>query len=259
MPHKHHYDGHGKAGEHRSRTHDDSPSSDYDTPRRRQHRNSSPLSHQRSHSSSTSHRGRYDETPAERLARSKSTGHAPPSRIHRSSPSPASRGRRSADDQSKTYTHRYHEHQSRYRSPSPANTRSRRRISSVKPGRDYNRHSSPARRHRSHPPPVKPHPHTGLSHRWQGAAAAAFQAGSLAALAMRSEPGAWNGSKGARVATAALGAGMIKAARYKPKEEPAEVDGKGRKAKMKTKGANMAGGALAGFVAKQFAKDHSGH
>jgi len=76
---------------------------------------------------------------------------------------------------------------------------------------------------------------------------------------MRSEPGAWNGSKGARVATAALGAGMIKAARHKPKGEPEVRDGKGKKAKVKTKGANMAGGALAGFIAKQFAKDHSGH
>jgi hypothetical protein len=86
----------------------------------------------------------------------------------------------------------------------------------------------------------------------------------LAALAMRSEPGAWNGSKGARVATAALGAGMIKAVRHQPAEEPErsggksrDRDAKGRGAKMKTKGVDMVGGALSGFIAKQFAKDHS--
>ncbi|KAK0620989.1 hypothetical protein B0T14DRAFT_567703 [Immersiella caudata] len=103
------------------------------------------------------------------------------------------------------------------------------------------------------------HAHTGLSPRWQGAAAAAFQAGSLAALAVRSEPGPWRGSKGARVVTAAIGAGMIKAARHQSAEdaEPrGDRDRKGRKAKMKTKGVNMVAGAVTGLLAKQFAKDH---
>lgn len=45
-----------------------------------------------------------------------------------------------------------------------------------------------------------------MSPRWQKAAVAALQAGGMAAMSMRSQPGAWKGEKGARVATAALGA-----------------------------------------------------
>lgn len=84
----------------------------------------------------------------------------------------------------------------------------------------------------------------------------------MAALSMRSEPGAWNGSKGARVATVALGAGMMTAVRKQPEEEPKWSDGrskdrdsKGHGSKMKTKGINMVGGVLSGIIAKQFAKE----
>lgn len=45
-----------------------------------------------------------------------------------------------------------------------------------------------------------------LSPQWKKAATAAFQAGGMAALAARKQPGDWAGMKGAKVATAALGA-----------------------------------------------------
>jgi len=45
-----------------------------------------------------------------------------------------------------------------------------------------------------------------LSPHWQKAAKAAIQAGGMAALAQRKQPGDWAGMKGAKVATAALGA-----------------------------------------------------
>jgi len=51
----------------------------------------------------------------------------------------------------------------------------------------------------------------GLSQRWQKAAIAALQAGGMAAMNARSQPGAWKGEKGARVATAALGAAALDA------------------------------------------------
>ncbi|KAM7186114.1 hypothetical protein V8F20_011520 [Naviculisporaceae sp. PSN 640] len=49
----------------------------------------------------------------------------------------------------------------------------------------------------------------GLSPQWKKAAQAAFTAGSAAAMQMRSQPGAWKGEKGAKVATAALGAAAM--------------------------------------------------
>lgn len=45
-----------------------------------------------------------------------------------------------------------------------------------------------------------------MSPQWQKAAKAALQAGGMAALAARKQPGDWAGMKGAKVATAALGA-----------------------------------------------------
>lgn len=47
--------------------------------------------------------------------------------------------------------------------------------------------------------------------RWQMAARAALEAGGVAAFRLRKEPGKWNGEKGAKVATAALGAAAIDA------------------------------------------------
>ncbi|KXX80336.1 hypothetical protein MMYC01_204676 [Madurella mycetomatis] len=106
----------------------------------------------------------------------------------------------------------------RYRSPTPPPPRSFRR----------HRSPSPARAKATRPPITRSKttsadnrsPQTDrakkdrlslanlghLSPRWQKAATAAIQAGGLAALSARSQPGAWKGEKGARVATAALGA-----------------------------------------------------
>ncbi|KAI1135618.1 hypothetical protein F5Y05DRAFT_166632 [Hypoxylon sp. FL0543] len=47
--------------------------------------------------------------------------------------------------------------------------------------------------------------------RWQMAARAALEAGGLTAFRLRKEPGSWTGDKGAKVATAALGAAAIDA------------------------------------------------
>jgi len=283
MPRSHHGDPHDLESGVKEYHSSPSPVSDYnapyDAPRRRSRRNSTSPPFRRPHSSSPPRLGggRHDdhsyEPPTERMPRSKSKGHAdaPPLGIHRRGRSLSRPGRRSTDDRHDHHNHRHHygEPPPQYRSPSSSPERiTNRRVSSVHAGRDRRRQSSSERqqqqRHRSHPPPPANrhsdvHPHTGLSPRWQGAAAAAFQAGSLAALAVRSEPGPWRGSKGARVVTAAIGAGMIKAARHQSAEDPqpkGDRDGKGRRAEMKTRGANMVTGAVTGFIAKQFAKDH---
>ncbi|KAI0017157.1 hypothetical protein F4780DRAFT_621391 [Xylariomycetidae sp. FL0641] len=47
--------------------------------------------------------------------------------------------------------------------------------------------------------------------RWQMAARAALEAGGLTAFRLRKEPGSWTGDKGAKIATAALGAAAIDA------------------------------------------------
>ena len=109
----------------------------------------------------------------------------------------------------------------------------------------------------------------GLSPRWQQAAMAAFQAGSMAALNMRSQPGAWNGEKGARVASAALGAAAMDAFSKKEKEKESGGGRKGgggpsgggsgsRKSagggSRSNSGVEAIGGVLGGFLADQFAK-----
>lgn len=47
--------------------------------------------------------------------------------------------------------------------------------------------------------------------RWQMAARAALEAGGATALRLRNQPGSWTGDKGAKIATAALGAAAIDA------------------------------------------------
>jgi len=106
----------------------------------------------------------------------------------------------------------------------------------------------------------------GLSPRWQSAAAAALQAGGIVAMSMRSEPGPWTGSKGVKVVTAALGAGAMKAKekdggdRNRSSGGASGSGGTSRgpggngKGGMKTKGVEMLGTALSGFVAAQMAK-----
>jgi hypothetical protein len=54
-------------------------------------------------------------------------------------------------------------------------------------------------------------PDPAVAQRWQLAARAALEAGGLAAFRLRKEPGSWTGAKGAKVATAALGAAAMDA------------------------------------------------
>ncbi|KAK3995707.1 hypothetical protein QBC44DRAFT_12294 [Cladorrhinum sp. PSN332] len=58
-----------------------------------------------------------------------------------------------------------------------------------------------------------------LSPQWQKAAKAALQAGGMAALAQRKKSGAWAGAKGARVATAAIGAAAADVMANRAKEK----------------------------------------
>jgi hypothetical protein len=89
----------------------------------------------------------------------------------------------------------------------------------------------------------------GLSPRWQKAAVAALQAGGLAAMNARSQPGAWKGEKGARVATAALGAAAMDAFKQ----------GGGKSGGLKEEGAQREddveglGGAIGGLLAERLA------
>jgi hypothetical protein len=54
-------------------------------------------------------------------------------------------------------------------------------------------------------------PKPDVAFRWQMAARAALEAGGVTAFRLRKEPGSWAGPKGARVASAALGAAAIDA------------------------------------------------
>ncbi|KAK3395313.1 hypothetical protein B0H63DRAFT_445349 [Podospora didyma] len=106
-----------------------------------------------------------------------------------------------------------------------------------------------------------------LSPKWQKAAAAAFQAGSLAALNMRSEPGPWKGEKGARIATAALGAAALDAFAKEEKEVEKKNSSSGGGSKSKSGGGlssnkkstgagpdvEALGGVLGGFLIDQIA------
>lgn len=90
--------------------------------------------------------------------------------------------------------------------------------------------------------------------RWQAAAAAALQSGAAAAMNMRSQPGSWTGQKGARVATAALGAAAMDA--FAGKKKPG---GGGGAPETKAKGGpgGGLGGALGGLLVDQFVKKAS--
>ncbi|KAK3938647.1 hypothetical protein QBC46DRAFT_161620 [Diplogelasinospora grovesii] len=141
-------------------------------------------------------------------------------------------------------------------------------------GRDRHHHRRAARSARSPsaPPNKKPttrpsvaraksnpamefkHRFENLSPRWQKAAAAAFQAGSLAALEMRAQPGAWKGEKGARVATAALGAAALDAFKKAEEKESAAKGGDKEKGGKKKSDVEVIGGAISGLIAEHLAK-----
>ncbi|KAI1206900.1 uncharacterized protein F4807DRAFT_217898 [Annulohypoxylon truncatum] len=59
--------------------------------------------------------------------------------------------------------------------------------------------------------PSSKYPEEATAERWQMAARAALEAGGLTAFRLRKDPGSWTGEKGAKVATAALGAAAIDA------------------------------------------------
>lgn len=246
----------GMSGGRGTRRHDD----DYRPRRRdpspqRNYRDESPPPYRSVESHSPPHRSRHDEP----VQRRRSTRDAPQSRGYVArSPSPPPR-RSERDDR------RRHEQQ-RYRSPSPVDRRRR------SPNRYYDRPASPPRQ-RAPPQAERPglsrsKTTTGisLSPRWQQAATAAFQAGSLAALTMRSEPGPWTGPKGVKVASAALGAGFMKATGKGDDDKRRSTGGGGSgggtsrgaggggSGGMKSKGVEMLGTALSGFVAQQLAK-----
>lgn len=153
------------------------------------------------------------------------------------SPSPPRRGAAKRSERARSTTH------GRHRSPTPSpTTRSRGYESDGGRGRHRHRRSGrdadslspspPRRRGRSHTHqqgstvPKKPSRHRSsmdsykkelrspdpdVAHRWQLAARAALEAGGLTAFRLRKEPGSWTGAKGAKVATAALGAAAIDA------------------------------------------------
>ncbi len=208
------------------------------------------------------------------LARSQSTRDARPSAYSRS-PSPV-RMRRPREDPD------YRRAQS---PPRRAGGRGPRRSS---PGRSFSRSPSPPRRsirpqgrrgrsddYRAPSPPAatkfddgrrpglprskttstKTKGFSGLSPRWQQAATAAFQAGSAAALNLRSEPGAWKGGKGIQVASAALGAGALDALAKGGKSDGGRKSSSGGR---RGSGLEAFGGALGGLLLDQITSKSSG-
>ncbi|KAI0849160.1 hypothetical protein F5Y00DRAFT_74554 [Daldinia vernicosa] len=142
-----------------------------------------------------------------------------------------------------------HRHRHHSPTPSPSPHRRRSRAYSDDPPRRHRRHRSPSvsdesdyerdrgRRHRrsrassyTQSPSPSPPRHRGrksksvssdvrsskvpkevVAERWQMAARAALEAGGLTAFRLRNDPGSWTGDKGAKIATAALGAAAIDA------------------------------------------------
>lgn len=100
-----------------------------------------------------------------------------------------------------------------------------------------------------------------LGPRWQAAASAAVKSGAAAAMSMRSQPGAWAGEKGARVATAALSAAAMDALAGRKagggsggwggREEKERGGGGGERRKSGVEGL---GGALGGILLDQIAR-----
>ncbi|KAI1865343.1 uncharacterized protein JN550_008391 [Neoarthrinium moseri] len=94
-------------------------------------------------------------------------------------------------------------------SPSPSPQRRRHRSHSHRRGSETPTRGSQSRREFYKNEMKSPNP--DVAHRWQLAARAALEAGGVTAFRLRKEPGSWTGQKGAKVATAALGAAAIDA------------------------------------------------
>ncbi|KAI5859514.1 hypothetical protein GGS23DRAFT_585738 [Durotheca rogersii] len=165
--------------------------------RDRSHRSS----HRDSKSGGRHHHRRYSPSPSVSPPKRRSRAYSDePPRRHRSSRSVASddsdhhrdRGRDHRRSRASAYT------------PSPSRSPSRHRHS-----RHAKSASSSLQPSRRDGHSKKPDEATAL--KWQTAARAALEAGGLAALRLRKEPGSWTGEKGAKIATAALGAAAIDA------------------------------------------------
>lgn len=86
-----------------------------------------------------------------------------------------------------------------------------------------------------------------LSPRWQKLAIAALQAGGAAAINARSQPGAWKGEKGARVATAVLGAVALDALNKGGARDTVPKESERRRGDDNT----TLGGAIGGMLAER--------
>lgn len=116
--------------------------------------------------------------------------------------------------------HHHHHSSSRRRSPSPdRHHRPSRRDSDVRP---RTRPSRPEARDHS-PRRSSNRRHSMSSGKLPQAAAAAFDAAAIEAIRVRKNPGTWTGAKGARVATAAIGAAATDAAVGRDRREDTKM------------------------------------
>ncbi|KAK4234581.1 hypothetical protein C8A03DRAFT_37643 [Achaetomium macrosporum] len=149
----------------------------------------------------------------------------------------------------------YRSSRRRYTSPSPTRSLPRQRERERERNRDRDRNrrskSTPAKGSKGFAPLKNP--------RWQDAAAAALQAGGMAAVSQLMAPGAWKGEKAARVATAAL-AGAAGPLFTKPKEDDRREKGGGggKRAKVPSGLVQELGGALGGFIVDRWVTNSKG-
>ncbi|KAI1391622.1 uncharacterized protein F4822DRAFT_191438 [Hypoxylon trugodes] len=165
-------------GRGRSQSRDDSYRSSHHSAEPRRHR------HHHRHSPSPSPRRRsraYSDDPPRRRHRRRSPSVSDDSDYDRN------RGRHHRRSRASSYTE----------SPSPRRDRHRKAASTGGRSRGHDSSSRAAKE--------------AAADRWQMAARAALEAGGLTAFRLRKEPGKWSGEKGAKVATAALGAAAIDA------------------------------------------------
>ncbi|XXH00843.1 hypothetical protein Hte_007194 [Hypoxylon texense] len=145
------------------------------------------------------HRG-YSPSPSPSPPRRRSRAHSElPPRRHRRHRSP-SVSDESDYDRDRGRHHRRSRPSSYTESPPPSSRRHRssRRAKSVASSLRSSKRGSKL-------------PNEAVADRWQMAARAALEAGGLTAFRLRKEPGSWTGEKGAKVATAALGAAAMDA------------------------------------------------
>ncbi|KAI0157947.1 hypothetical protein GGR52DRAFT_181692 [Hypoxylon sp. FL1284] len=168
-----------------------SPSRERDFSRRGSRHNSGSRHHR--------HHRRYSPSPSPSPPRRRSRAHSDaPQRRHRRHRSP-SVSDESDYDHDRARRHRRSRASSYTESPPPSSRRHRsRRARSVASSLQSSRRDSKL-------------PDQAAADRWQMAARAALEAGGLAAFRLRKEPGSWTGEKGAKVATAALGAAALDA------------------------------------------------